>query len=211
MLYFFLISHIQNKSILHSFIKNRCQSDTKRNKKFEESNSICQSEINNQNNVNPDFPITSRFYDIIVKATDQAGNVGQALCSVLVVPKQKVQRGKKYTKTTSGKGRKWQVYRDTDLIEEYAISQKRHELGRFSHKWDPSLVNVITNKPTPTPTVSKGKGKGKNSYNPSKRPTPAPTVNNRGEVNKAQSGARELKQHPLTMAIFSIIIFNFLG
>ena len=197
-----------------SFVfKNRCQSDTKRNEKLEESNSICESEINNQNNDNADFPITSRFYDIIVKATDQAGNVGQALCSVLVVPKQKVQRTEKYRKTTSGKGKKkWQVYMDTDLIEEYAISQKRHELGRFSHKWDPTLVNIITNKPTPAPTVSKGKGKGKGSNNyVTIQPSSAPTSSNRGGVNKATSGTRALKQHPLTIGIVSIIIFNFLG
>jgi hypothetical protein len=150
----------------------RCESKLKGGSKRSE---LCVAEANGQNNDHVDFPITSRFYDIIIKATDKAGNEGKATCTVIVVPtndehsykvpskRQKVQARSK------GKGSN-PPHSPTNLVDEYDISQKRYKIGTFSHVWDFSMSEKITMPPTSAPTKY-GKGKGTDKSAPSSVPS----------------------------------------
>lgn len=135
-----------------------CKSE--RSENAEKKWKLCEAEKNTQNNKNINFPITTRFYDIIIKATDQSGNVGETSCTVIVVPNNE----EHYSKSAkpprvNGKGKgKGTPHLATDLIDEYNISQKRYKIGTFSHIWDFTLDNTVTKAPSPAPTPGKGKG-----------------------------------------------------
>mmetsp|Transcript_19527 Transcript_19527/g.24605 ORF Transcript_19527/g.24605 Transcript_19527/m.24605 type:complete len:784 (-) Transcript_19527:259-2610(-) len=146
-----------------------CKSETKRNEMLKNEGKLCVAENNNQNAANPNFPITTRFYDIIITATDKKGNAGETSCTVIVVPDNEEhypgpgKGGTNKSKCLNGKGKGGCVLPDpNNLVDEYNISQKRFKIGTFSHVWDLSLNADTTRPPLPTPPPSKGKGKSKN-------------------------------------------------
>jgi hypothetical protein len=153
---------------------------------------ICVAEVNGQNNDHVDFPITSRFYDIIIKATDKAGNEGKATCTVIVVPTndehsyKAPSKGQKVQARSKGKGSN-PPHSPTNLVDEYDISQKRYEIGTFGHVWDFSLSEKITMPPTSAPTkYGKGKGKGTDKSPPSLVPSP-PSISSPPDQQRADN------------------------
>lgn len=129
---------------------------------MEKHGKLCVTEDNNQNTNNPNFPITTRFYDIIINATDAKGNSGLTSCTVIVVPDNEEHypgKGKGSAKCSKkGKGKGCAPHDPNNLVEEYNISQKRFKIGTFSHMWDFSLNDDITFPPTSAPAIGKGKG-----------------------------------------------------
>jgi len=131
-----------------------------------------------------DDSITTRFYDIEISATDAAGRVGTATCSVIVVPENHYECGENSCKGKSGKGkgsymdsrhlrrrhleskgskgRVECIHEFDDLRKEYNLSVERNVISDLSLEWNPELITSID--PPPLPEIfpkSHGKGKGK--------------------------------------------------
>ena len=128
---------------------------------------------------------STRFYDIIVTATDPSGNEGVATCTVIVVPEDHYadcsgseSGSSKCSKSNKnnyrrplppkgkGKGTPPPPHLPNNLlIEEYQNSRQRFLLDSFSLKWNTVLdanARLTTPAPTAAPT-GKGKGKGSDS------------------------------------------------
>ena len=168
-------------TILHI---HRCQeqggkySKAQKSPKSERKSDICliEKNVENENNGN-DFDFTTRFYDIIVSATDSSGNENSATCTVIVVPPHHYDSGSSnpskgssfqrpplpLDSTGKGKGKTSPPHTPTtDLRSEYAQSTKRFILDTFDLVWDTALetdISIATPAPTGAPT-GKGKGSG---------------------------------------------------
>jgi len=179
-----------------------CKSETKGRKGSKTNNGkLCVEEVNGENNLDINFPITTRFYDIIIKATDKAGNVGETQCTVIVVPNNDehytyIKSSGKNSSTNLGKGNDKIVptHDPNDLVEEYKISQKRFNLGTYSHVWDFELSDVLTPLPTAAPTVAgtgkagKGKTNGKSTIGNIKEKIHTSQRTSRGSRRKERIG-----------------------
>jgi len=115
---------------------------------------------------------TARFYEINLLATDTSGNVGEATCTVAVVPEYRHPKYNKNLKSTTnrnlsssekkgrgkGKGSKKAPPRPSRnaLIAELVRSKQRYVLHEAVAVWDTGLdEGVVTPTPTPAPTSSK--------------------------------------------------------
>ena len=117
------------------------------------SSSICKLEETE------DDGVTTRFYDIAISATDDAGNTGTKICSVIVVPDDH------YSVDSIGKSGKSSRVRHNphDLREEYKLSTKRYVISELSLEWDPNLNTTLAIPPLPERDISSKAGKSSNS------------------------------------------------
>ena len=136
---------------------------------------------------------TTRFYDIKVRAADPAGNTGETICTVIVVPEDhydcdngKCKSSKKANearrlrmmqdensstevatdhKTGKGKGSPPLPHTPTDdLVQEYQLSTKRFIIGSQELVWNTGLdTNINIATPGPTMAPTGVKGKGKDN------------------------------------------------
>ena len=117
------------------------------------SSSICEIEETE------DDSVTTRFYDIAISATDDAGNTGTKICSVIVVP------DNHYIVDSIGKsGKSSRVgHNPDDLREEYKLSTKRYVISELSLDWDPNLDTTLAIPPLPERDISSKAGKSSKS------------------------------------------------
>lgn len=119
--------------------------------------------------------VSTRFYDLSIAATDKAGNVGETMCTVIVVPQAHYSSGMKSKKAAQSstaipkgsktkfseckrsKGKGKSFHNPNDLRAEYAKSKQRYGIATFSHVWDPNLNTILTPPPSPIPPVPKSK------------------------------------------------------
>jgi hypothetical protein len=114
------------------------------------SSSICEIEGTEQG----DGVVTTRFYSIAISATDNAGNTGTKICSVIVIPDNhyRVDRTEKSGK--SGNFDTIVTHNPNDLREEYALSTKRCVVSKLSLEWDPNLDSTLVIPPLPEPEIN---------------------------------------------------------
>ena len=117
------------------------------------SSSICEIEETE------DDSVTTRFYDIAISATDDAGNTGTKICSVIVIPDDH------YIVDSIGKsGKSSRVgHNPDDLREEYKLSTKRYVISELSLDWDPNLDTTLAIPPLPERDISSKAGKSSKS------------------------------------------------
>ncbi|KAG7365568.1 hypothetical protein IV203_038772 [Nitzschia inconspicua] len=134
--------------------------------------------------------VTTRFYDVVISASDAAGNVGTKTCSVIVIPANHYcgdaecgSKGSKSTKNVQNdvNGRNLQVskkkskalngrrndHNPDDLRLEYLSSTQRYVLSELSLEWDQKLnTGLVVPELSPVLTgkkanaAKKGQGKG---------------------------------------------------
>ena len=75
----------------------------------------------------------ARFYDIKVVATDPSGNVGESICTVVVVP----EYDPPPYKSKKSKARVPRPSRD-NLIGQLSVSEQRFEIEEFKFVWSTS-------------------------------------------------------------------------
>ena len=129
------------------------------------SSSICEIEETE------DDSVTTRFYDIAISATDDAGNTGTKICSVIVVPDDHYivdsigKSGKISSVDSIGKsGKSSRVgHNPDDLREEYKLSTKRYVISELSLDWDPNLDTTLAIPPLPERDISSKAGKSSKS------------------------------------------------
>ena len=113
----------------------------------------------------------ARFYEINLLATDTSGNVGEATCTVAVVPTYKSRKNRKSNTNRSlssskGKGKGSAPPRPSRnaLIAELVRSKQRYVLHEAVVVWDTGLdEGVVTPTPTTAPTSGKSGGKSSTS------------------------------------------------
>ena len=117
------------------------------------SSSICKIEETE------DDSVTTRFYDIAISATDDAGNTGTKICSVIVIPDDD------YSVDSIGKSGKSSRVRHNpdDLREEYKLSTKRYVISELSLEWDPNLDTTLAIPPLPEWDINSKAGKSSKS------------------------------------------------
>ena len=129
------------------------------------SSSICEIEETE------DDSVTTRFYDIAISATDDAGNTGTKICSVIVVPDDHYivdsigKSGKSSSVDSIGKsGKSSRVgHNPDDFREEYKLSTKRYVISELSLDWDPNLDTTLAIPPLPERDISSKAGKSSKS------------------------------------------------
>ena len=129
------------------------------------SSSICEIEETE------DDSVTTRFYDIAISATDDAGNTGTKICSVIVVPDDHYivdsigKSGKISSVDSIGKsGKSSRVgHNPDDFREEYKLSTKRYVISELSLDWDPNLDTTLAIPPLPERDISSKAGKSSKS------------------------------------------------
>ncbi|KAL3781568.1 hypothetical protein ACHAW5_002577 [Stephanodiscus triporus] len=129
------------------------------------SSSICKIEETD------DDSITTRFYDVAISATDDAGNTGIKICSVVVIPDNHYgvgsigksgKSGSVDSRSKSGKG-SIVGHDPNDLREEYKLSTKRFVISELSLEWNPNLDTTLVPPPLPPlsePDINSKSGKG---------------------------------------------------
>ena len=116
----------------------------------------------------------ARFYEINLLATDTSGNVGEATCTVAVVPQYHYPKSRKNRKSTTnrnlssskgmGKGSAPPRPSRNALIAELVRSKQRYVLHEAVVVWDTGLdEGVVTPTPTTAPTSGKSGGKSSTS------------------------------------------------
>jgi len=137
------------------------------------SSSICKIEETE------DDSVTTRFYDIAISATDDAGNTGTKICSVIVIPdddysvdsigksgkSSRVRHNPDDCVDSIGKSGKSSRVRHNldDLREEYKLSTKRYVISELSLEWDPNLDTTLAIPPLPERDINSKAGKSSKS------------------------------------------------
>ena len=117
------------------------------------SSSICKLEETE------DDSVTTRFYDVAISATDNAGNTGTKICSVIVIPDNHYDVNGTEKSGKIGKSTKV-AHNPNDLREEYKLSTKRYVISELSLEWNPNLDTTLVPPPLPEPDINSKAGKG---------------------------------------------------
>ena len=108
--------------------------------------------------------INTRFYDIVIAATDVAGNTGTATCSVIVIPSAKCSKSQKGSPSTKSSKTGCNRGVDVPLVNEYENYIQRFKIGTVTHYYDRSLDMIHPSAMLPPPPVqptSKSRKRGR--------------------------------------------------
>ena len=113
--------------------------------------------------IEDNYFISTRFYDIEITATDLAGNVSNETCSVAVIPRGHYGRKSSKSKGSRAlnersKSSKGGSHDADDLRKEFQKSTQRYCIADLSLVWDPELNTKLIEPPLPPDASSSSKG-----------------------------------------------------